>query len=277
MEKEFGLESAALLRGQARPLTIVPDIEISECTLGEHSLWVVREDRLPGGTKQRACIPYLESQSERNFREFVYASPFAGFAQVALASAARELGLKARIFCEISPWGGFHEFSRLAESFGAEIFLCHSLPEAEERAADDEKLAPARLKVPLGFDCPEFRSLMDAALKRQWRILVSRMPVLPKRVWVSLGSGTLTGALRRALPAEVEICAVDVHVLPANDLRIDRARRLPNVRVYSAPESFADKAIDPPHFDSNIHYDAKVWRFVRTHAESDDVWWNVAR
>ena len=47
--------------------------------------------------------------SPGGFEEFIYASPFCGFAQLALASAARAARRRCHIFCERSPEGsGLH-------------------------------------------------------------------------------------------------------------------------------------------------------------------------
>ena len=56
---------------------------------------VVRDDFLEGGTKMRFILPYLQ---KRNEKEFVYASPAFGYAQVALSACCKLLGKKAVIF-----------------------------------------------------------------------------------------------------------------------------------------------------------------------------------
>jgi hypothetical protein len=54
----------------------------------------VRDDLLSGGTKRRA-LPVLMKSS----REYVYASPVYGYAQVALAHVTHEAGKRATVFC----------------------------------------------------------------------------------------------------------------------------------------------------------------------------------
>ena len=46
----------------------------------QSGITIVRDDFLPGGTKQRACGPFLESVTKLGGRHFICASPFAGFA-----------------------------------------------------------------------------------------------------------------------------------------------------------------------------------------------------
>jgi len=61
----------------------------------EHAgIFCLRDDVTLGGTKARV-IPHLFD----HHREYVYASPVQGYAQVALAYAARANGKKAVIFC----------------------------------------------------------------------------------------------------------------------------------------------------------------------------------
>jgi hypothetical protein len=104
----------------------VPDVVIDTLSVRGQKIYVARDDLLPGGTKQRACIPLLKSLSLQGYKEFIYASPFCGFAQIALAQACFELNLKCQIFCETAaglPFPARHEFAQIAESFGAKVGL----------------------------------------------------------------------------------------------------------------------------------------------------------
>ena len=261
-------------------LTRSPDLKLTAISIDDRVIQVVREDLLPGGTKERACTPYLQKQIQKGFSQFVYASPFAGFAQVALAASADVLKTKALIFCEKVPDKNrpeFHEFSKLAQSYGAEIRLCDSLQAAEMQAEEYRLQRNSVLKIPLGFDCDDFRDYLQIALNIQWNILENQISREPKRLWVSLGSGTLLKTLRKVVPLQIQICAVNVHVLSGSDLRIEASAQLQNVIIFSAPEEFREQSKFHPPITSNIHYDAKVWQFVSRHAGNDDIWWNVAR
>jgi hypothetical protein len=133
-------------RGAARNS---PDIVIEPLRVKNGIVRVVRDDLLPGGTKQRAIIPYLEELIARGYDDFVYASPFCGYAQVALASACAELGVKATLYCEtdqtpgITP--GFHPFSERARGLGAEILRVESLDEATRNAREYALSKPGAL------------------------------------------------------------------------------------------------------------------------------------
>ncbi|HEY1068445.1 MAG TPA: hypothetical protein VGE52_20140, partial [Pirellulales bacterium] len=144
-----------------RPVPTLPEFQIEKIRCGDRSILVVREDLLAGGTKQRACVPYLEELVAEGVEEFVYASPFAGFAQVALAISARALGKKSTIFCErdaTSPdQARFHEFSELARNHGARTVLVESLDHAIRDATCYAGERIGRAQLPLGFDCESFR------------------------------------------------------------------------------------------------------------------------
>ncbi|MGZ3710114.1 MAG: pyridoxal-phosphate dependent enzyme [Bdellovibrionota bacterium] len=242
-------------------------------------IFVVRDDLLPAGTKQRAVIPLLQEFLKRRISHVTYASPFAGFAQVALAYGCKEVGLRCTLYCERDPnQAGFkaHDFTELARQWGAEIFLVDSLATGEQRAADLAESGDCH-KIPLGFHCSEFQSHFQRAVKEGLGEIRHQLGFLPARTWLPVGSGTLTQAFRSACPPEMELHCVDVHVLPPSDLRLQALRSLSNVQFYSVPESFPEKAIRPPPLPSNIHYDAKLWNILCELSRSGDLWWNVAR
>jgi hypothetical protein len=239
---------------------------------------VVRDDLLPGGTKQRAVIPYLVAKAARGSREMVYASPFCGYAQVALAAGCAAVGLRARVFCEEDPsfpgLGRAHAFARRAAELGASVRILPSLPAAEEAAWRHAHRAGSE-KIPLGFDCPLFHDLLVAAIDRELPRIVRRLESPPRRVWLPVGSGTLARAFHRVLPPGISLECVDVRVLPPGAVQLERLRGIPRLRLWPAPERFAEPAELAPPVPSNTHYDAKLWRFITTQARDGDLWWNV--
>jgi len=243
---------------------------------------VLRDDLLPGGTKQRALVPFLTELASQGCEEFVYASPFAGFAQVALAACTRLLGLKTTIFCEQVPpeLGGadpLHEFSRLACSFGANVTAINGLGQAELAAQAYSQEKSGRVKIPLGFDHPRFHFFMQAALGELVTKILAELNPGPSAIWLPVGSGTLTRAITPLLPNELQINLVDVRVLPPLDPRIHALEQSPRYHFRRAPELFAERAWEAAPVPANLHYDAKLWAFIQRHANSGDVWWNVAR
>lgn len=255
-----------------------PPVEISKLPILNGSVYVVRDDLLPGGTKQRAAVPYLKALRAQGYTTFVYASPFAGFAQIALASACNDLSLQCLICAENDPSKpGLqpHAFSKLAEKFGAKLVLSETLKQAENLAKEFERLDHRYLKIPLGFNTEIFRNELEREVRKQWSYVEE--VVVPRRLWLPLGSGTLATVFSKVLPENVEIHCVDVHVLQPNDSRIQKLRALPRIHVHSAPERFAEPAQSLPPIASNIHYDAKLWAPIYASAGDGDLWWNVAR
>jgi hypothetical protein len=214
-------------------------------------LLVVRDDLLPGGTKRRALAVLLHGANE-----FVYASPAQGYAQVALAYAARDLGVRATIFT--ARRHKLHNLTLEAHATGAKVVLVKtgyfSNVRAKARAYCDETGA---LLLPFGLDTPAFVSaLADVA---------RRLPVQPTEVWSVAGSGTLSRALQQAWPT------ADVYAV-----RIGRLPQAGRATIYMAPEAFEQDAKSPPPFPSCSNYDAKAWQFIRQYARTGALFWNVA-
>jgi hypothetical protein len=117
---------------------------------------VVRDDRVPGGTKQRVLPGLLDPG-----REYVYASPAYGYAQVALAHACREVGSRATVFT--AKRGKLHPRTTEAKRAGAKVVLVPtgylSNVQAKARAYCG---AVGASFLPFGFDSPEFRAVQAA-------------------------------------------------------------------------------------------------------------------
>eukprot|EP01047_Picozoa_sp_COSAG01_P000810 COSAG01_NODE_16_length_40091_cov_15.728646_23_plen_98_part_00 len=73
-------------------MTTVPALPVPVVRTHDEYL-VVRDDLLPGGTKRRGLMAYVQQHSHCN--EFVYASPCEGYAQLGLAHACHDLGRQA--------------------------------------------------------------------------------------------------------------------------------------------------------------------------------------
>jgi len=233
---------------------------------------VVRDDYLTGGTKERALWGYLRKLPES---EYIYASPFSGYAQIALACVSAQMGKGCVIIAETDPkTGQLHEYSRRARAHGASVFPAKNLTEAEQIAG---RLAASRrrmVKIPLGFDTPEFRQSMALVLSREWERINQRMPGGVRRLWLPVGSGTLASSFLSFLSEEIEVKALNVRVLPGEDKRIQRLKCLVDLREADMP--FHERAELLPAIPSNLYYDAKLWARINEEGQTGDVWWNVA-
>jgi len=275
------LESFASFRAPQRAL-FSPTVVVDCMDVQGKELFVVRDDLLPGGTKQRACAPFLESLAERGYDRFYYASPFAGFAQVALAYVCQHLDLEWHIYSSIDPnattrAGRKHEFTALAESYGAKVTLVETLAEGERLATGASRLVGGAYKIPLGFDCLDFRESLESELREQWQTVVASIGETPKRLWIPVGSGTLASVFKKIVSSETKLHCVDVRVLKPEDLRIASLANDSTLMYLRAAEAFHEYPNVAAPIPSNRHYDAKLWRVFKEGAESGDVWWNVAR
>lgn len=219
-------------------------------TLGQ---WlIVRDDLVPGGTKQRVLPLFLSDA----FDEYVYATPAYGYAQIALAHSCAMMGKQATVF--VAKRGQLHARTLEAKRAGAKIVqVPHGyLSNVQAKAKAYVEVAGAML-LPWGLDFPEFiEGLANVA---------SGLDVNPTEVWCAAGSGTLTRALQQAWPNAVHH-AVQVGAKP----QAGRAR------VHIAPETFEQDAKKKPPFPSCSNYDAKVWQFFERYAAPGALLWNVA-
>jgi len=214
---------------------------------------VVRDDKLPGGTKRRVLREMMASDPHV---EFVFGGPAQGYAQLALAYAARDCGKSATYF--VAERRELHPLTREAQEAGAKIVQVPagrlSVVQARARTYAGDVGA---LFYPLGFDVPEFHQGLVA--------LAKSLPIRPPReVWATAGSGALSRALQSAWP-DAQHHAVRIGFQPD----IGRAR------LYVAPEAFGDTAAEPPSFPSCPWYDAKMWVYVRKFASAGALAWNV--
>lgn len=233
---------------------------------------VARDDYLTGGTKERALWDYLGGLTQK---EYVYASPFSGYAQIALAHVSAQMGRSCVIIAETDPkTGQLHEYSRRARAHGASVFPSRNLTEAEEIAGRLASSRPRMIKIPLGFDVPEFRESMALVLSREWETIGRRLPGGVRRLWIPVGSGTLASSFLNFLPREIEIKALNVRVLSKDDQRIQRLKNVVDLREAGMP--FHERAELLPEIPSNLYYDAKLWAHIDEEGQSGDVWWNVA-
>ena len=216
------------------------------------ALVIVRDDLVAGGTKVRALPALLTAGA----REYVYASPVYGYAQVSLAHAAAAAGVRATIFC--AQRQTLHARTREAQAAGARIVQVPVgyMSVVTARAQAYCAVSGATL-LPFGFDTPVFIDALAA--------VAADLPIKPTEVWSVAGSGVLTRALQRAWP-RASFFAVRIGAHPNAGA----------AQVFQAPEQFQQDARTPPPFPSCSNYDAKAWRFLQVHAAPGALFWNVA-
>jgi len=225
-----------------------------ELTTAEHDgITVVRDDLMPGGTKARVLPQMLGGSTPV---EYVYASPVYGYAQIALAQTASQLGKRATIFC--AKRKRRHQRTLEAENAGARIVeIEHGYLTVVRKAARQYCQVSGAAMMPFGFDSAVFiDGLADVARS---------LDVQPTEVWAVSGSGVLMRALQQAWP-----------LASFNAVRIGAKPNVGKATLYEAPEKFEQDAKRPPPFPSCSNYDAKARQFVKRHATPGALFWNVA-
>lgn len=214
---------------------------------------IVRDDLVKGGTKCRILPTLLEKLEAKE--EVVYASPAYGYAQIALAHAAKKTGRQATIF--VAKRKQLHKRTAEAQKAGAKIVEVEAgyLTVIQARSREYAKANNATL-IPFGLDTEDTLNLIAEVAKA--------IPE-PKEVWTVAGSGTLSRALQKAFP-NATFYAIQVGATP----------NVNNAILYKAEEKFENDAKNPPPFPSCSNYDAKAWKFIKQHASKDALFWNVA-
>jgi hypothetical protein len=232
------------------PLTAIPDPDTGILVVSDHELL--------GGTKVRA-LPVLMKKGN----EYVYASPTFGYAQLAIAATARNIGAKATIFVAERPKKGLYKVTRMAEAIGATIKIVpHGYLNVCQSAAKAYVEVTKAVLLPWGLNDPTF---IDALAK-----VAASVPLKaqPKRVVCVAGSGVLTRALQKAFPRAKHYAIQVDHTL--TDAEKGKAE------VHVAKGSLETITKDFVPFDSCRNYDAKAWAFAVKLCKPGDLFWNVA-
>lgn len=240
---------------------IKPTIELPKPIVKEHDgVLVVRDDLLDGGTKRRAFNYYIESVTAD---EFVYASPREGYAQLSLAYVCKDLGKKATVFV---PKGQRHWLTNKSEELGAKIIEVPMgyLNVIQSAAKQYSRKTESCHLIPFGGDHPIIiESMKNTALS------LDIEP--PKEVWTVMSSGVLSRGLQLAWP-NAKVYGVRIG---HNTTEREKGRAETFVSKYKFNQEC--KKIERPPFPSSLTYDSKAWEFIKQHASSNALFWNVGK
>lgn len=253
-----------------------PDVVLSKINLNKNDVYVVRDDYLIGGTKQRAAVPFLNYCKKQGYSEFCYASPFSGFAQIALSISANICNVKSKIFAEINPnTQQVSCFTKKSMKY-SKVELFDNLQDATLACKEYVSSKENVMEIPLGFDNSIYKEFLIQELKNQWSLICNQLNFVPKRIWLPLGSGTLIKSFNSFLPEETQINCVNVNVLNDDDDRIKMIKSINRLNYFKSPLLFAESCQDLPPVPSNVFYDAKIWSILSSNVMHQDLWWNVA-
>lgn len=252
-------------------------------------LVVVQDGWLCGGTKARVLPALLRLPRFRGVKEFVYASPPYGGAQIALGWAARALrsqgageemgGPRITVFVaavadvSAAPGGrrtAMAPYTRVAATLGAHVVLVHDTPPNRYERVVAAALAHVRSRphravlLRSGLDYPEVTATITATARRVREVFGEF-----DECWCAAGSGTLVRGLQRSGVARryYAVCVFGVcpDIGAATPVVVPEA-----VLPFEAP---APPSEIPP-FPSASRYDAKVWKYAARRPGSV-LYWNV--
>ena len=220
---------------------------------------VVRDDLLDGGTKRRAFNYYVASLPE--VKEFVYASPRQGYAQLSLAYSCRDLNRKCTVTV---PKGKRYWLTDEAERLGCKIIEVPMgyLTNIQHKARVYCEKNGAHL-IPFGGDHPIIVEAMCSE--------ANRLDINPTEVWTVISSGVLSRGLQRCWP-DAKIYGVKIG-------HNTTEREMGRAECYRSKYKFQQecKKDERPPFPSSLTYDSKAWTFIKEHATKGAVFWNVGK
>eukprot|EP00045_Choanoeca_perplexa_P006072 m.51681 g.51681 ORF g.51681 m.51681 type:complete len:422 (-) comp13449_c0_seq1:72-1337(-) len=238
------------------------------------TVYVIRDDVLPGGTKQRATALLFNQHDDT----YVYAGPVFGFAQLALTVCANARGKYATVIVARQRSGQLHPLTARAASLGAHVVergYPNRLKDIQAFSRDYVRSRRRTYLLPFGLDCETFiQGLVDKLRVSLPAHLLTRPP---KRLWLVAGSATLLAAFARLWPStHFLVVQVGKTVWPDQlGIQEDGSKKF-EAKLHVAPEKFWETALQQPPYPSVSSYDAKLWQFVEQQGEDGDFVWNVA-
>jgi hypothetical protein len=219
---------------------------------------VLRDDLLPGGTKSIL----MEHILDRNYNEYVYASPVYGAFQIALSIWCNMNNKKATIFC--AKRKELHLNTIKCIRYNAKVIEVENgyLNVVNKRAEDYCKINKS-LKLEFGAKTKESKLLISNRMKQVIDIIGHE----PREIWCPIGSGTLVESI---LMATEKSKVIGVQVGAEYDKYHERLKVIKYNKPFDKPSTF----IAP--FPSMKNYDLKAWEMCMKYKKTDDVFfWNV--
>lgn len=224
-------------------------------------IFVVRDDLLTGGTKERIYDYMVQKEP---VQEWVYGGGSRwGYGQIGLGAVCKKYGKKATVF--IAKGKELHPSSEKAKQLGVDIhevnmgMLTVTQGRARKYVAED----------------PQHRRLVefsgDPAVVGSVLKVARTLPFEPDEVWSVAGSGVLNRGLQLAFP-NAKCYAVSIgHILSPEEQG--------RATIIRHPQKFAEecKKDKRPPFPSSPNYDAKAWEYVLLGAKPKKkvLFWNV--
>jgi 1-aminocyclopropane-1-carboxylate deaminase/D-cysteine desulfhydrase-like pyridoxal-dependent ACC family enzyme len=239
--------------------------------------YVIRDDYLYAGTKQRAVKQFIEQTMSPCTKTLLYTSSYNGYGPVATALAAGDLGLKCIVILCLKAFGKQTNSTKEEADKSSTVKKCRELRATVAYVDSWQKLNNQGMElqrdktiywIPLGFK--DSKNLFEDILFEQLSPLAEiHKPI--KRLWVVGGSGVLARALSRALP-DANILLVPV-VLEGKSFEklYNYVMEYDNISILSSIPSV--KITPYPTIEG---YDSKAWDSACSCGINEDYVWNVA-
>lgn len=241
-----------------------PTMVISQYTLGKRTFNVFRDDILIGGTKQRFIFKVLENIP---CREFIYAGPNTGYAQVALSYTGNLMNKNITLF--LNKLGDRTAITNLASQYNPKII--EKPKKLKDIQADSIKYNNHNQNsclLPFGLYHKDYIQILYEQLHK-----VIDPNIQPQRIWLVVGSGMILQALYKLFPNSYFNIVRVGKWIPDEILDLSRTTKFDITTKYK----FWEPTITLPPYPSVASYDAKLWEFVINYGQDGDYIWNVAK
>lgn len=226
-------------------------------TIEKHnSVFVLRDDLLPGGTKS-ILMPSIVGDHP-DVKEFVYASPVYGGFQIALSAYCKQHGKKATIFC--AKRIRLHPNTIKCIDLGANIIQVPYgyLSVVDKHARLYCETTPTRQKIVFGADTKANRELLSQRALQVFQVLGQE----PDEIWCAVGSGTLL----KSISAVCKTATIyGVQVGAEFELQDETTSKIKIIK-YEKPFDKPSKFQAP--FPSVENYDLKAYEKCMEHIEN---------
>lgn len=223
---------------------------------------VLRDDLIKGGTKSR-FLPFLLGDAQ----EVVYASPFCGGAQLALAYIGWQMNKKITIFSAARRVENRHPRQTKAQQLGAVFkWVENGYMNVVNKRASDYAAINGALYLALGFDMP---TAEDPFLEF-FRTKVRKQVGDPSQVWCATSSGMLARCLGKAFPnSRIKAVTVGLHS------RHSKQEFTSNVQLIEAPYRFEQPCRIKTPFPCCPNYERKAWELMTARRRGPVLFINV--
>lgn len=236
---------------------------------------IIDDGEILGGTKARALKQYIMEKIEirrqigKETKGILYAGPISGSAQLAVSIVAKQLKIISYLYLSgvtksLLDYPFFAQAKNYRPISKGFLKLKNARIEAMKYIVQNPKV----MLIPFGFGDDIFDQILFETLK----ITNEKSPIYPKVVWMAVGSGTILKAFAKLFPdIQINVVRIGAHIDLSDILKPER------VKIFDAPEKFWEDTRILPPYKSVPSYDAKVWRFVKSHAKDGDFVLNVAK